>query len=92
MFTVFFFLNFFDIFSSVSIDDLPDEIRFWKVEHVGLWIRTLNSKLETTARMFEEEGVDGEMLLGIDDAILVSFLQTTTLLQNAVFLISSEPK
>jgi len=65
---------------------LPEDITTWRASEVAQWIRSLNPTFGPEAMIFDDEGIDGEMLLTLDDDIMKNELQVESTLHRKKIL------
>jgi len=65
---------------------LPEDITTWRASEVAQWVRSLNPTFGPEAMIFDDEGIDGEMLLTLDDDIMKNELKVESTLHRKKIL------
>merc|ERR1711879_981386 len=71
---------------------LPEDFTTWTSTEAAQWIRSLNPTFGVEAAIFDEEGIDGEMLTMLDDEIMREQLNITSTLHRKKILMSIDDK
>jgi len=71
---------------------LPDDLTAWTSAEVAQWIRSLNPTFGPEAAIFDDEGIDGEMLLTLDDNIMKEELSIVSTLHRKKILSNIQKK
>ena len=58
----------------------------WRASEVAQWVRSLNPTFGPEAMIFDDEGIDGEMLLTLDDDIMKNELKVESTLHRKKIL------
>jgi len=71
---------------------LPDDLTTWTSAEVAQWVRSLNPTFGPEAAIFDDEGIDGEMLLTLDDQIMKEELNIVSTLHRKKILSNIEKR
>jgi len=71
---------------------LPEDFTTWTSGEVAQWVRSLNPTFGVEADIFDEQGIDGEMLTMLDDPMMRDELKITSTLHRKKILISIQQK